>query len=48
MENADVCELFEKTSLREEVGELYDVSKVRIQEQNYHFDLKLRKLKQSL
>ncbi len=45
---AVVCELFEKTPLSEEVGELYDVSKERIQEQNYHFDLKLRKLKRSL
>ncbi len=43
-----VCELFNKTPLGEEVEDLYDASKERIREQNYRFDLRLRKLKQSL
>ena len=43
-----VCELFDKTPLGEEVDGLYDVSKERIQEQNYRLDLQLRKLKRSI
>jgi transposase InsO family protein len=43
-----VCELFDKTPIGEEVDRLYDVSKERIQEQNYRLDLQLRKLKRSL
>jgi len=37
-----VCELIDKTPLGENVDDLYDASKERIQEQNYHIDLKLR------
>jgi transposase InsO family protein len=43
-----VCERFDKTPLSEDICELYDISKERIQEQNYHYDLQLRKLKRSL
>lgn len=43
-----VCELSEKTPLREDVEAQYDPSKERIQEQNYRLDLQLRKLKRCL
>lgn len=42
------CELANTTPLWEEVSELYDPSKERIQERNYRIDLQLRKLKGSL
>ena len=40
-----VCECFDKTPLREDVYDRYDISKERIQEQNYRYNLQLRKLK---
>jgi transposase InsO family protein len=43
-----VCDSFKKMPLSDEVYDLYDISKERIQEQNYYYDLKLRKLKGSL
>jgi hypothetical protein len=36
-------ELMEKTPLWEEVGVIYDPSKERIRDQNYYFDLQIRK-----
>jgi transposase InsO family protein len=38
-------ELMEKTPLWEEVGVIYDPSKEKIRDQNYYFDLQIRKLK---
>jgi transposase InsO family protein len=43
-----VCERFDKMPLSEEVCDRYDISKECLQEQNYHYDLQLRKLKRSL
>jgi transposase InsO family protein len=43
-----VCERFDKTPLSEDVFASYDISKERIQEQNYRYDLQLRKVKGSL
>lgn len=38
-------ELMEKTPLWGEVSAMYDVTKERIRDQNYYFDLQIRKLK---
>jgi len=43
-----VCERYDKTPFSEDVLDQYDISKECIQEQNYHLDLQLRKLKRSL
>lgn len=43
-----VCELGERTPIWDDVLEIYDPSKERIQERNYRIDLRLRELKGSL
>lgn len=43
-----VCELMPQTPYNDDVIEQYDISKERLQEQNYKLDLRLRKLKRCL
>lgn len=43
-----VTEISDQTPLSEEVFQHYQIKKERLQEQNYKFDLQLRKLKPSL